>query len=485
MRSRAPHLSPAVLSLLTFVIVGAGSWLLTQGSWLAAVFLGLLTAAMQFTVSLWLLHTIRHQLTSLVKSATVSDTSVSLPETVSTQITVPELSDLVRTFNDAIRALHQCQLVLQQERDDLAAALSAVGEGVAIVAEHGELSYANPTLWSMAASFSAAPNASEGEPEGFLRTDGLPALIHSALRGKSTTETLTGPNAETRFQVRAIPLAQSHVPAGAAIIVRDLSDAQRLDRVRQEFVANASHELLTPIGTVRALADALARGGLDDSRIAKRFLRQLRTEADRLAALARELLELAQAQADELRLELSATDVNQVVKAVIERLTAQAGAAHIALKHKLDQTQPVALADPDRLEQVLVNLVHNALKFTPRGGKITLETLERDNDVLLRITDTGVGIAPGDLPRIFERFYKVRGVAPSPSGTGLGLAIVRHLVTAMQGEVWAESNLGKGTTFSIALQRSHSKPEIPTELDVDPSSFQETDHVTTTGDEPD
>ncbi|MCL5946996.1 MAG: cell wall metabolism sensor histidine kinase WalK [Chloroflexi bacterium] len=227
-------------------------------------------------------------------------------------------------------SFHERHLALQQERNELIAALSAVGEGVAIVSEHSTLTYANPSLWSISATLSHTPQ-SAASPEELLTLDGLPEAIEHALTGKSATCTLTTDRGEAHFQVRTFPLTHSTMPPRAAIIFHDLSEAQRLDRVRQEFVANASHELLTPIGTVRALADSLARGGLDDPKVTKRFLRQLRTEADRLAALARELLELTQAQADELRLELSATDVNAVVRTVIDRFTPQADAAHISL----------------------------------------------------------------------------------------------------------------------------------------------------------
>lgn len=458
MHTRALRLSLVILPLLAALLVTFSTFLLNGHTWLGALIAGLLTAMFIILATNWLLHAIRQEFTALVSTAHhhSQEDAASLP-TFPKQA-LPGLQDLVTTFNQLMHSFHERHIALQQERDDLIAALSAVGEGVAIISEHNTLTYANPPLWSISATLSHTPQ-NTASPEDLLSLDGLPEAVERALAGKSATCTITTDHGEAYFQVRTLPLTHNATPPRAAIIFHDLSEAQRLDRVRQEFVANASHELLTPIGTVRALADSLARGGLDDPKVTKRFFRQLRIEADRLATLARELLELTQAQADELRLELSPTNVNTVVQTVIDRLTPQADTAHISLSTKLNDHEPLALADATRLEQVLVNLIQNALKFTPKNGTITIETEDRDSDVIIRVHDNGIGIPAQDLPRIFERFYKVRGVAPGPSGTGLGLAIVRHLVRAMQGEVWAESQLGKGSTFFVLLQRAHATLE--------------------------
>jgi len=165
-------------------------------------------------------------------------------------------------------------------------------------------------------------------------------------------------------------------------------------------------------------------------------------------------VDLAQAQADELRLDLKPTDVSEVIATVLERLHAPASRAGVTLDAVWGASPPPVLADAARLEQVLINLAQNAIKFTGAGGRVTLTTEARQDDLLIRVADTGVGIAPDDLARIFERFYKVRGAAGSAGGTGLGLAIVRHLMAAMQGAVTAESQPGRGSTFTVTLQRA-------------------------------
>lgn len=332
----------------------------------------------------------------------------------------------------------------------LATVLNAMLDGVLLLEADSTVSFSNPAARRLLHLDS--DDAHDAEPGPCQPLDNrLAGLVEQALSGAAVDTTLDVPDGERLLRCHVAPL--NDVQRRAVVVLHDLTELRRLDRVRQEFVANASHELLTPIGTVRALADALARGGLDDKKVARRFLKQLRVEADRLTALARDLVDLAQAQADELQLELKATDVNEVIAVVLERLSARAAKAGVTLNAAWENLPPPVFADAARLEQVLVNLVQNAIKFTPAGGRIDIATLARDTVVNIRVRDTGVGIAASDLPRVFERFYKVRG-ASAIGGTGLGLAIVRHLMGAMHGEVTVESELGEGSTFTVTLQRA-------------------------------
>ena len=338
-----------------------------------------------------------------------------------------------------------------RQHDVLTSVLSAMLDGVLLLDARGRLVFSNATARRLLPAESDL-TVTDGDLALTFKDDRLATMAERALLGETLDETLNLDDGRLTLRLHAVPLAGDG--AGVILVLHDMTEARRLDRVRQEFVANASHELLTPIGTVRALADTLARGGMEDRKAARRVLKQLRVEADRLTALARDLVDLAQAQADELRLDLKPTDVSEVIATVLERLHAPASRAGVTLDAVWGASPPPVLADAARLEQVLINLAQNAIKFTGAGGRVTLTTEARQDDLLIRVADTGVGIAPDDLARIFERFYKVRGAAGSAGGTGLGLAIVRHLMAAMQGAVTAESQPGRGSTFTVTLQRA-------------------------------
>jgi two-component system, OmpR family, phosphate regulon sensor histidine kinase PhoR len=332
-------------------------------------------------------------------------------------------------------------------QDAVGTVLSAMLDGVVLLDAEGNLTFTN------AAARQLIPPDEEGEDtDAPLHGTHLAAIARRVQEGETIDETFDLDGGRRTVRLHATPLDGAEM--GGVVVLQDLTEARRLDRVRQEFVANASHELLTPIGTVRALVDTLARGGLEDRKAARRFLKQLRVEADRLTALARDLVDLAEAQTDELHLELQPTDVDDVIATVLERLHAPAAKANVALQAVGEGRTPLVMADAARLEQVLINLAHNAIKFTGSGGRVTISTEAHEREVGIRVTDTGIGIAAADLPRVFERFYKVRGTSGSAGGTGLGLAIVRHLVGAMHGEIVVESEVGTGTTFTVTLGRS-------------------------------
>lgn len=340
----------------------------------------------------------------------------------------------------------------QAQKDDvLASVLTAMLDGVLLLDADGHVTYSNEAARRLLLLAPAADGRVNTTVAAF-QDDRLTTIAARALRGETLDDSLGLHDAQYTVRLYAAPLNGGG--AGAVMVLHDMTEARRLDRVRQEFVANASHELLTPIGTVRALADTLARGGMEDRKAARRFLKQLRVEADRLTALARDLVDLAQAQADELRLDLKPTDVAEVITTVLERLHAPAAKANVSLEAIWEARIPLVLADPARLEQVLINLAQNAIKFTGNGGRVTIATETREDTLLIRVCDTGLGIAAADLPRIFERFYKVRGATGSAGGTGLGLAIVRHLMGAMHGDVTAESAVDQGSTFTITLRRA-------------------------------
>jgi len=251
------------------------------------------------------------------------------------------------------------------------------------------------------------------------------------------------------FRVRTMPLG-TEARYGAVLALQDVSELQRLGRARRDFVANISHELRTPLASIRLLLDTLLHNALPDAGMQRQLLEQIAVETEALSQLAQELLDLSQIESGQVLLKLVPTPVTDLVSEPVARLATQASYKHqeIAVDVPPDLT---ALADPQQVGRVIVNLLHNAIKFTPEGGRIGVRAAQGEGDeVMIEVWDTGVGIAPEDLPRIFERFYRADR-ARGGGGTGLGLAIAKHIVEAHGGRIWAESEPGRGATFRFTL----------------------------------
>jgi two-component system phosphate regulon sensor histidine kinase PhoR len=230
-----------------------------------------------------------------------------------------------------------------------------------------------------------------------------------------------------------------------------VTELRRAETIRRDFVANVSHELRTPLAALLLLVETLENGALEDPTVAKEFLGRMHGEVDRLNQMVEELLELARIESGRVRYQYRRANLATVVGEAVERMRPQADRQNIRLELNVPTDSVDALVDPDRLHQVIVNLVHNAVKFTPSGGSIQVSVVPGESQHEISIADTGVGVSADALSRLFERFYKVDRSRASP-GTGLGLAIVKHLVLAHGGKVWAESpGRGLGTTFHIAL----------------------------------
>jgi two-component system phosphate regulon sensor histidine kinase PhoR len=276
-------------------------------------------------------------------------------------------------------------------------------------------------------------------------------------------------------------------PTHLVLTIEDLTRLHHLETVRRDFVANVSHELRTPLASVKLLAETVQTALEHDPEAARTFAQRIEAEVDSLSQLVSELLELSRIESGRAPLRLAPTDVREVIAETVARIEnlAEVQGLRLCLAWEGEagtetyKALPLALADGPRIGQVLLNLIHNAIKFTPRGGVITVG-VERTKDdpatLTVWVKDTGVGISEDDLPRIFERFYKVdrartRGLPETknggePGGTGLGLAIARHLVEAHGGRIWAESKQGRGSVFSFTLpiaQKNAAAPTTPQE----------------------
>jgi two-component system phosphate regulon sensor histidine kinase PhoR len=240
------------------------------------------------------------------------------------------------------------------------------------------------------------------------------------------------------------------IPGATLIVMQDLTRIRKLETVRQDFVSNVSHELRTPLASLKALVETLQEGALTDPPAAKRFLTHMDTEIDNLTQMVQELLELSRIESGKVPLEKQIVNPCVLMKSAIDRMSMQAERAGLSLVSNCTEDLPEIRTDAERIEQVFVNLIHNAIKFTPPGGKITVSAIRHSNEIIFQVKDTGVGIAPEDLSRIFERFFKA-DKARSGKGTGLGLSISRHLIEAHGGHIWAESQEMVGSTFFFSL----------------------------------
>lgn len=236
----------------------------------------------------------------------------------------------------------------------------------------------------------------------------------------------------------------------ALVVLRDVTDLRRLELVRREFVANVSHELKTPLASIRALADTLEAGAIDDPEVSGEFLSRIVFEVDRLNGLVEELLDLGRLESGRLSLDYRAVAPAALIERTVARLQHQIDNAGLTIEVDTDPALSPAIIDGARVEQVLINLIQNAIKFTPAGGSILIRATEAGGWLRIEVIDTGVGIHEDELPRLFERFYKSDRARRS-SGTGLGLAIAKHIVLTHGGQIGVKSVVGRGSTFTVEL----------------------------------
>ena len=244
------------------------------------------------------------------------------------------------------------------------------------------------------------------------------------------------------------------------ILIEDLTELRRLERVRRDFIANISHELRTPLASVRLLAETLEEAIDTDPEKAQIFVERIENEVEHLTDLVSELLELSRIESGQMPMVFEPVEAEQLVREVMARMLPQAQRYRVSMRTEIQQGKTLVAADSKQITRVLVNLVHNAIKFTPSGGVVVIGTQLQPGGKTQNffVRDTGVGISPEDLPRIFERFYKVNrsrskmhATGPGGGGSGLGLAIARHVVEAHGGRITAESVVGQGSTFAFTL----------------------------------
>jgi len=239
---------------------------------------------------------------------------------------------------------------------------------------------------------------------------------------------------------------------GAVVVLHDITELRKLERVRRDFVANVSHEFRTPLTAIQGFAETLLAGAIDDPQNRTRFLEIILEHARRLARLTEDLLMLSKMDAERLELEVHGISVPQLIESCVETSHHRAAEKNLQISVNTPRDLPEIAGDRRRLAEVLQNLLDNAIQYTLAGGKIALSAERKGDEVIISVADTGIGIPRADQPRIFERFYRV-DVARSreAGGTGLGLSIAKHLVEVHGGRLWVESEVGQGSRFHFTV----------------------------------
>ena len=363
-----------------------------------------------------------------------------------------ELAAIARALNDSIREVGSRTSERETVRARMEAILNGMGEGVLVVTPQGRLQLVNDSARRML-------NVVE-PPEGrhyleIARHPEIAGQISGALHGMAGEErevTLPG-DPDATFAVRGAPVASS-AGRGAVLVLHDITELRRADRIRRDFVANVSHELRTPLTAVRGYVEALLDEGADGADT-RRFLETIARHTLRMERLVRDLLRLARLDAGQELLERVPCATETLFTGVIADLSDAIESRQQRVTHEIAVDARTVHGDPAKLHDALRNLLENALNYSPEGTTIALTAERHDSRVLFSVADQGPGIPEADLPRIFERFYRVdKARARSgrdPGGTGLGLAIVKHLVALHGGRVSAANRPGGGAVFTIEL----------------------------------
>lgn len=341
---------------------------------------------------------------------------------------------------------------LRQELDSLEAVLEGMAQGVWLTDAGGIVLRHNRALREL---FPPGQALMGERPLALLHSEPLQAAVDAACTQGQTTEVELAVEARI-LSVHVAPVGQK-VPGPSMASFRDISELRRLERVRQEFVANVSHELRTPVTAILGYAETLLDGALANPAHAPGMVEIIHRQSQRLSRLVADLLELSRLDGQEVELQHTAIPLLAVARRAAEGVAPRAQQKAIHFEMSVPDAL-FTLGDERALEQVLVNLLDNAVKYTPEGGRISLGAAADGERVRLSVRDSGVGIPPQHLPRLFERFYRVDpGRSRELGGTGLGLAIVKHLISAMEGEIQVESRPGEGSEFTLLLRAAPPK----------------------------
>lgn len=357
---------------------------------------------------------------------------------------IEELEEISSAVTSLVSTFNLRHSTLDAERARLATVLDQMTDGVLIADAQGIIQFANPAAGKL---FQASDPVNHSLTEVIRHHQLIEAWRRCQQTGELQSESVEVPMRHQYLQLIVIPDAHA---SGSLLLAQDLTRIRRLETVRRDFISNLSHELRTPLASLKALTETLQDGALDDPPAARKFIDQIQVEVDALSQMVTELLELSRIESGRLVLDLQPASPSDLLSSASKRMQLQAERAGLNLRVECEHDLPKVKIDSQRLEQVLVNLIHNAVKFTRSGGEVVLGAEADVSEVRFAIRDSGIGIPREDVSRIFERFYRV-DKSRAGSGTGLGLSIAKHIVEAHGGKIWAESVEGRGSAFYFSI----------------------------------
>ncbi len=369
-----------------------------------------------------------------------------------------DLSKLSRAIDEVVIQFRNRVNEVSKERDYLQTIFKGMVEGVLVVDERGRILVANHALHHL---LHLSPSVANRTALEIIRNAQLEESIRNVIRnGKSASFELNLPLPLGRtFEVNVVGIHSSldetergkREIRGAIAVFHDISRLKELEKIRQDFLANVSHELRTPLTAIKGYTETLLTGALKEE-VAYPFVQIIKKHTDRLAKIVEDLLTLSKIESKDFQLNLEFFSLTELVHDVLDFIQGSVEKKKMIISCEIPSSLRVR-GDRNYIEQVLINLLDNAIKYGHEGGKIILSVNQKDQkEIEVSVKDNGIGIPQDDLPRIFERFYRVdKGRSQELGGTGLGLSIVKHLIQAHGGKVWAESQLGKGSTFYFTL----------------------------------
>jgi len=388
-----------------------------------------------------------------------------------------ELAMLGRAMNETALRLAQTIRSLTEEHGRTAAILESMAEGVAVVGSDERVVYSNAAFAQILGSGTTVAGTNVAGTNGVPGGDGIPGrsagqgrrlvelvrqtellgVVKKALTSEERVESevTVGTVRVRTFAVTAAPVRASEeggTAIGAVLVLHDISELRRLERVRQDFVANVSHEFKTPLTAIRGFAETLLGGALDDVEHRGRFVEIIQEHAERLTRLTDDLLKLSTIEAGKMDLELRTVSPPDLLKMCADTASFAAKRKQQTIKIECARDLPAVRGDAGRLRDVLQNLLDNAVQYTPAGGHIVASAERGGDEIVFTVADNGIGIPQAEQERIFERFYRVdEGRSREVGGTGLGLSIARHIAEAHGGRVWVESAIGQGSRFHFSV----------------------------------
>jgi two-component system phosphate regulon sensor histidine kinase PhoR len=361
------------------------------------------------------------------------------------------LQELGASLNQTAARLDRTIRTLTEERNLSSAILGSMVEGVAVVSGAERLVFANQGFAEIL-ELDVPPKSGSALLEVVRQTEMIEA-VRRVLAGEPRVEAeiITG-TLRQHFFAATVAAVRAGETSGAVVVLHDITELRKLERVRRDFVANVSHEFRTPLTAIQGFAETLLAGALDDAHNRERFLGIIVEHARRLARLTEDLLVLSKMDADRLELEIRRVGVSQLIESCLETAQHRAAEKEITITAKPAAGLPDIAGDRRRLAEVLQNLLDNATQYTMSRGRIIVDAEARDGEVIITVSDTGIGIPKADQPRIFERFYRVDAArSREAGGTGLGLSIAKHLVEVHGGRIWVDSEVGQGSQFHFSV----------------------------------